>query len=528
MKRLTTTHAMSPLTPVSFLDRAAAVHGDKVAVVDGSRSFTYREVHQRCRQLAGALVDNGLQPGARVAVLSHNTREMLEGHYGVPYAAGVLVPINSRLSAGEIAYILQHSEADVVIATDALTPLAAEAISLAGRSVRTLAGSEEYEATIAAAEPVGNPLTDELSPLAINYTSGTTGKPKGVVYSHRGAYLQSLAMAFHSGMDLNSSYLWTLPMFHCNGWCFTWAVTAVGATHVCLPKVDADAIWHAVDQHEITHMCAAPTVLSSMTADARERSGDRSVWVATGGAPPAPALLARARACGLDVTHLYGMTETYGPAVINEWKREWTSLPNSDRDRLNARQGIGNIVSDVVRVLDEQGRDVPADAATVGEIALRGNNVTPEYYRDPAATAAAVPDGWFRSGDLAVRHPDGYLEIRDRAKDVIISGGENISSVEIERAILEHPAVLEAAVVAMPHAHWGERPVAFVSLRSGVDVTGNDIRDHLCDRIAKFKIPDRIEFTELPKTATGKIRKFELKKQLGQVPHSTPSGRNRP
>ena len=508
------THAASALLPVRFLDRSAAVHGDKTAVIDGSRELTYRDLHDRCRRLAGALVADGLGPGARVAVLSHNTLEMLEAHYGVPYAGGVLVPLNARLSAADIAYILEHSGAEVLIATDPLVAVAREASELAGDAVKVIAGCDQYEDYVASAAPVDVACIDEFATVAINYTSGTTGKPKGVVYTHRGAYLQALAMAFHSGLNLNSSYLWTLPMFHCNGWCFTWAVTAAGGTHVCLPKVEASSIWNAVEAHAITHMCAAPTVLSTITAEPPARRPEQAVWVATGGAPPAPALLARARACGLEVTHLYGMTETYGPAVINEWKQEWDCVPDDERDRLNARQGIGNIVAEPVRVVDEQGRDVPADGVTIGEIALRGNNVTPAYYRDPVATAAAVPDGWFRSGDLAVRHPDGYLEIRDRAKDVIISGGENISSVEIEGAIVEHPAVLEAAVVGIPHEHWGERPVAFVSLRPGATVTSAELRAHLLDRVAKFKVPDRIEFTALPKTATGKIQKFELKRQL--------------
>ncbi|MGU3502356.1 AMP-binding protein [Mycobacterium sp. C31M] len=517
------THAVSALTPVRFLDRAAAVHGDRIAVIDGLRELTYRDLYDRCRRFAGALVADGLRPGDRVAVLSHNTLEMLEAHYAVPYAGGVLVPLNARLSAADIAYILEHSGAEALIATDTLIGVGREASELAGgrriEPVKVIAGSQRYEEYVASAAPVDASTNDEFAPLAINYTSGTTGKPKGVVYTHRGAYLQALAMAFHSGMDLNSSYLWTLPMFHCNGWCFTWAVTAVGATHVCLPKVEANAIWNAVDAHAITHMCAAPTVLSTVTSEPPTTRPERAVWVATGGAPPAPALLARARACGLAVTHLYGMTETYGPAVINEWKQEWDCAPDDERDRLNARQGVGNIVADPVRVVDEQGRDVPADGVSIGDIALRGNNVTPEYYRDPAATAAAVPDGWFRSGDLAVRHPDGYLEIRDRAKDVIISGGENISSVEIESAILEHPAVLEAAVVGMPHEHWGERPAAFIALRPGAAVTREELRAHLLDRVAKFKVPDRIEFTTLPKTATGKIQKFELKRQLADPAH---------
>ncbi|MBB3042463.1 AMP-binding protein [Nocardioides soli] len=517
-------HDDTPLSPVGFLDRAAAAYADKVALIDGETRYTYGELHLRATRLAGALFELDLRAGGRVAVLAPNTHEMLEAHYGVPYATGVLVPLNSRLSAAEIAYVLRHSEAKILIVAAALEDLARDAIRLSGLDITTLVTGAEYEAALAVAMPYRAAVRDERATIAINYTSGTTGTPKGVVYTHRGAYLQSLAMAFHSGMGPSSSYLWTLPMFHCNGWCFTWAVTAAGATHVCLERVEAGAVWNAIADHSITHLCAAPTVLSTLTADpAGPTVDDRSVWVATGGAPPAPALLARARRCGLEIVHLYGMTETYGPSVINEWRDHWHDLPLHEQDRLKARQGIGNIVSDVVRVVDSDGLDVPADATTVGEIAMRGNNVTPRYHLDPESTAAAVPDGWFRSGDLAVRHPDGYVEIRDRAKDVIISGGENISSVEVEQAILEHPAVQEAAVVAMPHEHWGERPVAFVSLRDGSTVSAAELRDHLVDRVARFKIPDRFEFATLPKTSTGKVQKFELKKQLA-APTTAGSG----
>ncbi|MEV0699934.1 AMP-binding protein [Saccharopolyspora sp. NPDC050389] len=508
-------HSFQALSPARFLARSAAVYGDRTAVIDGEFRVTYAELYHRAKQLAGALVDLDLRAGGRVAVLATNRNEMLEAHYGVPFAGGVIVPINTRLGAAEIAYILNHSGADIVITSESLADLAAAAVARSRQVITVVRTGEGYERALAQATPYEAVVSDELGPIAINYTSGTTGSPKGVVYTHRGVYLQSLAIAFHAGLMAESSYLWTLPMFHCNGWCFTWAVTAAAATHVCLDKVDRRVVWSAIEDHGVTHMCAAPTVLSTLVPpDEAGEIGDRSIWVGVGGAPPAPAVLARAYARGLHVTHLYGMTETYGPVVINQWKPEWDQRPAEERDRLSARQGVGNIVSERVRVVDPAGADVPADGATIGEIALRGNNITPRYFNDPAATEAAVPDGWLRTGDLAVRHPDGYLEIRDRAKDVIISGGENLTSVEIEQALLSHPAVIEAAVVARPDEHWGERPVAFIETAAGTQVSETELREHLLARIARFKVPDAFEFGTLPRTATGKIQKFVLKQRL--------------
>jgi fatty-acyl-CoA synthase len=355
--------------------------------------------------------------------------------------------------------------------------------------------------------------------LAINYTSGTTGKPKGVMYHHRGAYLQALAMALHMGLTSDSKYLWTLPMFHCNGWCFPWAVTVMGATHVCLRRVESSLIWKHLRESGITHLCAAPTVLTMIAWDPGASAVDRRVRVATGGAPPTPALLERLATLGLDVTHLYGLTETYGPAVICEWRSEWDGLAIEAQARLKARQGVANAIGETLRVVDDEGRDVPPDATAMGEIAIRGNNLMLGYYRDDEATRKACPDGWFRTGDLGVRHPDDYIELRDRAKDIIISGGENISSVEVERALNQHDAVLEVAVVAAPDAKWGEVPVAFVTLKEGASVTADALIEHVRARIARFKAPKRVVFGPLPKTSTGKVQKNVLRDCVrGQTP----------
>jgi fatty-acyl-CoA synthase len=357
-----------------------------------------------------------------------------------------------------------------------------------------------------------------MSLLAINYTSGSTGRPKGVMYTHRGAYLQALAMAFHSGLGLDSAYLWTLPMFHCNGWCFTWAVTAAGAAHVCHRQIDSAAIWSAICDGSVTHLCAAPTVLT-MIAEAASDSGSaspgRCVRAFTGGAPPTPALMTRLAALNLQVTHLYGLTETYGPSVINQWQPEWDKKSENERARLNARQGIGNVVTREISVIGTTGREVPPDGETLGEIVIRGNNVTTGYYRDEAATRDAQIDGWFRTGDLGVRFPDGYIELRDRAKDIIITGGENVASVEIEKALAEHPAVLETVVVGRPDEKWGEIPVAFVVLRPGMSATKDELIQFVGGRIARFKAPRDILFEELPKTSTGKIQKYLLRRRLG-------------
>jgi len=508
--------SFEPLTPVSYLDRAAAAHADRTAVVDGERRFTYAEMHDRCRRLAGGLAP--LAEGRPVAVLAPNTHVLLEANFGVPWAGAPLVAVNTRLSAGEVAYILEHSESAVLVHDPVFDELVDKAVGQVSQPPRRVRAGEEYEELLAEASPTAHGVDDERSLLSINYTSGTTGRPKGVMYSHRGAYLQALAMVAHTGLSPSAVHLWTLPMFHCNGWCFPWAVTAAAATHVCLPKVDPAEIWRLLREEGVTHLEGAPTVLSMIAyapaAKDHVPDPDRPpVRIATGGAPPSPAILRRMGELGFDVTHLYGLTETYGPAMICDWRPEWNGLDAEEQARLKSRQGVGNMISCTVRVVTEDGADVPADGATVGEIALRGNNVMLGYLKDPDATAKAAPDGWFRTGDIGVAHPDGYVELRDRSKDVIISGGENIASVEVEQAIAEHPAVLEVAVIAVPDERWGEVPAAYVTVQEGQSVTEEEIVEHVRQRLARFKAPKKVVFGELPKTSTGKIQKFVLREQ---------------
>jgi fatty-acyl-CoA synthase len=505
-----------PLTPLHFLERAATYFTERVAVVDGPAVVSYGELSERCHRLAGALRSQGVNAGDRVAVLAPNSLPLLEAHYGVAMAGGVLVALNTRLSPGEIATILDHSRPSLLIYDERLSALADDALAQTSGAPKTMrAGGvvNEYEAALKDSAPLNQPCADEHSLLAINYTSGTTGAPKGVMYSHRGAFLQALAMAFHTRLGLDSVFLWTLPMFHCNGWCFTWAVTAAGGRHVCLERPEPTDTWRLVREQRVTHFNCAPTVLNALVnsgAVTGAEIGPR-LRVAVGGAPPSPALLARSAQLGIDVTHLYGLTETYGPAVICEWQPEWDGLGSEDRAILKARQGSANVVTESLRVVDENGDDVPADGMTVGEIAVRGNNVMRGYYGDEEATRQAVPDGWFRTGDLGVRHRDSYVELTDRAKDIIISGGENIASVEVERVLESHPDILEAAVVAAPDSHWGEAPAAFLTLREGASVSESAIVDFVRGRLAHFKAPKHVQIGPLPKTSTGKIQKAVLR-----------------
>jgi fatty-acyl-CoA synthase len=510
----------APLTPTSFLDRAAAVFGDRTAIVDGDRGFTYRDMSERCRRLAGALAAQGAEPGDRIAALCANSHVMLELHHAVPMTGGALVTLNTRLSEDEMAALLDHSGASVLVATSEFADRARRLADRAGLPCFVAGGSgdsyEEWIASADAAEPV---LPDERQLLAINYTSGTTGRPKGVMYHHRGAYLQATAMAYHARLGPGARYLWTLPMFHCNGWCFTWAVTAAGGTHVCLRTVDTAEIWRLLRDAGITHFSAAPTVLTMIAEDPAAGKLDQPVHVDTGGAPPSATLLGRMDAMNLAVTHLYGLTETYGPLAINEWQPEWDRLEADQRAALRARQGAPNIIARPLRILDDEGRDVPADGETIGEIAVSGNDVMLGYYRDDEATREVTRSGCFLTGDLAVMHPDGYVEIRDRSKDVIISGGENIASVEVEQVLDSHPSVVESAVVGMPHERWGEVPVAFVMLRKD-DVDADALTEYARGRLARFKVPKHFEFGELPKTSTGKIQKNVLRDRVGELKES--------
>ena len=507
------------LTPTAFLRRSAMVFADKTAVIDGDARFTYAQLHERCVRLAGALRATGVQTGDRVAVLAPNSHVLLEAHYGVPFAGAVLVALNTRLTPADLSYIIAHSDAGILI-YDAEFETTAHAIAAATtRKLQLIraGGEDQYETFLADAVPCVEVVTDERSLLSINYTSGTTGQPKGVMYHHRGAYLQALAMAMHSALSESSVFLWTLPMFHCNGWCFTWAVTAAGGTHLCLRKVDPARIWQHLQTDGVTQFNAAPTILIMLAWHERAHKLDHNINVSTGGAPPTPALLARMAELNLHMTHLYGLTETFGPAVLCEWRKDWNEWPAAQQAQIKARQGVGNVVAESLRVVDAQGADVAKDGATLGEIALRGNNVMLGYYRDDEATRKAAPDGWFRTGDLAVMHADGYIEIRDRAKDIIISGGENIASVEVERALSAHPAVLEAAVVAAPDEKWGEVPVAFVTLKPGQSVDAEALIAYAREHLAHFKAPKHVVFGDLPKNATGKIQKFVLRDQARSI-----------
>jgi fatty-acyl-CoA synthase len=501
----------APLTPASFLDRAAAVFADRTAIVDGERSFTYRDMSERCHRLAGALAAQGAGRGDRIAALCANSHVMLELHHAVPLMGAVLVTLNTRLSEAEMAELLDHSGSSVLVATREFADRARRLAARAGLPCFVEGGS--YEEWTADAEAPGPADADERELLAINYTSGTTGRPKGVMYHHRGAYLQATAMAYHARLGPGARYLWTLPMFHCNGWCFTWAVTAAGGTHVCLRTVDTAEIWRLLRDEGITHFSAAPTVLTMIAEDSAAGPLDDEVHVDTGGAPPSATLLERMGSMNLAVTHLYGLTETYGPLAINEWQPEWNELPAREQATLRARQGAPNIIARPLRVLDGEGRDVPADGETIGEIAVSGNDVMLGYYRDDEATREVTRSGCFLTGDLAVMHPDGYVEIRDRSKDIIISGGENIASVEVEKVLDSHPSVVESAVVGMPDERWGEVPVAFVTLRKD-DVDADALAEYARERLARYKVPRRFEFGELPKTSTGKIQKNILRDRI--------------
>jgi fatty-acyl-CoA synthase len=520
--------AYTALTPLSFLGRSAEVFADKTAIVYGDRRVSYRELGALASRLARALQASGVQPGDRVAYLLPNIPEMLVAHFAVPLAGAVLVAINTRLSAEEVRYICDHSGARLLVVDAALHPTVApiadqlatvcEIVTVTDplAPAESQVESTGYDELLARGSDVPLPwsVADERSPISINYTSGTTGRPKGVRYVHRGAYLNALGEVFHSRHTPDSVYLWTLPMFHCNGWCTTWGVTAAGGTHVCLRAVDATEIWRLIRIEGVTHLNGAPTVLTAIATSPDARSLDRPLVVTTAGAPPSPTVIKRMESLGAAVVHVYGLTETYGPYTVCEALSSWDALDESERARLLARQGVGMVQAERVRVVDEAMRDVPADAATMGEIVMRGNNVMAGYHDDPDATATAFAGGWFHSGDLGVMHPDGYVELRDRAKDVIVSGGENISTVEVERAIDSHPDVLEVAVVGVPDDRWGERPKAFVVLAPGGSVSPAELIEHVRTQIARYKAPDVVELvTELPKTSTGKIRKFELRER---------------
>ena len=518
-----------PLTPLTFLERAAAVFSDHTAIIHGPLRRSYAEFYARARQLASSLARRGIKRGDTVSVLLANTPAMLECHYGVPMTAAVLNTINTRLDAATVAFQLDHAESKVLIADREFSKLAKEALALAkgkplvvdyddpefaGAGERP--GGVDYEEFLAAgdADFAWKMPDDEWDAISLNYTSGTTGDPKGVVYHHRGAYLLAIGNVLTGSMDKHSVYLWTLPMFHCNGWCFPWTISVVAGTHVCLRQVRAPAMYDAIARHKVTHLCGAPIVMATLhNAPAEEKKPlPHVVEFFTAAAPPPEAVLAAMKAAGFNVTHLYGLTETYGPAAVNEWRTDWDALSPSEQAAMKARQGVRYVPLEALDVRDPDTlAPVPWDAESMGEVMFRGNVVMKGYLKNKSATEKAFAGGWFHSGDLGVMHRDGYIQLKDRSKDLIISGGENISSIEVEDALYKHPAVGAAAVVAKPDDKWGETPCAFIELKPGQKATRDDIIAWCRKNLAGYKCPRYVVFTELPRTSTGKIQKFKLR-----------------
>ncbi|MDB2475583.1 acyl-CoA synthetase [Paracoccaceae bacterium] len=522
-----------PLTPLQFLERAATVFPNHTAIVHGDLRISYAHFYTRSRQLASALAKCSITRGDTVSALLPNTPAMLECHYGVPMAGAVLHSINTRLDAAVIAFQLDHAQSQVVVVDSEFIPLLRKALDLAKVQPLVIQCDDpmydgpcsdqdaiDYETFIASGDPNFiwlRPL-DEWDAISINYTSGTTGDPKGVVSHHRGAYLLAQGNALTTSMRKHAVYLWTLPMFHCNGWCFPWTLSAIIGTHVCLRQVRSGPIWTAMADEGVTHLCGAPIVMSLLVGapDAEKRTLPQTVQFFTAAAPPPESVLAQMKVAGFDVTHLYGLTETYGPAVVNDWHADWSEMPAADQARLKARQGVRYLPLEGLTILDPDTLlPVPHDGQTMGEVMFRGNVVMKGYFKNPTATKKAFAGGWFHSGDLGVVHPDGYIQLKDRSKDIIISGGENVSSIEVEEALYRHPAVATVAVVAKPNDKWGETPCAFVELKPGSQVSADELRVWCRNELASYKVPGEFIFTQIPKTSTGKIQKFLLRNKLG-------------
>jgi fatty-acyl-CoA synthase len=528
------------LTPLRFLERSAEVYPDKVAIVHGDRRICYRDFAGEATRLARALRASGIQPGDRVAYLCPNIPELLIAHFAVPLAGAVLVAINTRLATEEVRYICDHSGAKLLVVDSELRSIidpVKDQLETVVEIVTVIDPVVERDSSEAdgvrypdllergSDEPLDWSIEDEFATISINYTSGTTGKPKGVMYTHRGAFLNSLGELLYSEHSPDSVYLWTLPMFHCNGWCTAWAVTAIGGRQVCLRAVEGEHIWQLLEQEKVTHLNGAPPVLTALVGAEEARELKQLLVITTAGAPPNPKTIARCEAINARVVHVYGLTETYGPYSVCQWQEDWIDLAVEERAELLSRQGVGMVQAERLRVVDDEMNDVPPDGETMGEIVMRGNNVMKGYFEDEEATDEAFKGGWFHSGDLGVMQSDGYVRLMDRAKDVVISGGENISTVEVEQALLSHDAVAEAAVVGVPDEKWGERPKAFVVLADGYQAGEGELVEHVRSSIAHYKAPKEIVFLdELPKTSTGKVQKFELREREATRQDATAKG----